>query len=139
QPAAATQPAAAAQPGESAGQTAAPAPQPAAAGAGGPLTVLTAASASPFRVGITFRGYCLLRYRVDDEVRDERFFHKGETFALDGRNEIMLWMSNAGALRLSVGGREVEPGRPGSVAVKLVRWSRDESSGQYLLQVLDRE
>jgi cytoskeleton protein RodZ len=105
----------------------------------GPITVLTAASPSPFRLGINFRGYCLLRYRVDNETRDERFFHKGETFALDGKNEVMLWVSNAGALRLSVGGREIELGRPGEVSVKLVRWSRDESSGQYLLQVIDQE
>jgi cytoskeleton protein RodZ len=105
----------------------------------GPITVLTAASPSPFRLGINFRGYCLLRYRVDNETRDERFFHKGETFALDGKNEVMLWVSNAGALRLSVGGREIELGRPGEVSVKLVRWRRDESSGQYLLQVIDQE
>jgi hypothetical protein len=51
----------------------------------------------------------------------------------------MLWISNAGALRLNVGGREVEPGRPGAVTAKLIRWSRDEASGQYVLQVLDRE
>jgi len=114
-------------------------PPPASAAGTGPITVLTAASPSPFRLSISFRGYCLLRYRVDNEIRDERFFHKGETFALDGKNEVMLWISNAGALRLNVGGREVELGRPGSVSVKLVGWVRDDNSGQYLLQVADRE
>jgi cytoskeletal protein RodZ len=114
-------------------------PPPASASGTGTFTVLTADSPSPFRLGINFRGYCLLRYRVDNEIRDERFFHRGETFALDGKNEVMLWISNAGALRLNVGGREVELGRPGSVTAKLVRWTRDESTGQYLLQVIDRE
>jgi cytoskeleton protein RodZ len=114
-------------------------PPIATAAGGGTVTVLTAAEASPFRIGISFRGYCLLRYRVDDDVRDERFFHKGETFALDVRNQAMLWISNAGALRMVVGGREVELGRPGAVTAKLVGWNRDEDSGQYVLQVLDRE
>ena len=111
---------------------------PAASGAGfsGPVELQTASAPSPFRLSITFRGYVLLRYLADGENRDERFFHKGETFNLDVREEARLWISNAGALRLSVGGKDVELGRPGQVVARTIRWSDADDSGSYRLQVL---
>ena len=110
----------------------------AAAGAafGGPLELQSAGAPAPFRLSISFRGYVLLRYLADGETRDERFFHKGETFALDVKREARLWISNAGALRLSVGGKDVELGRPGEVVTRTIRWSQSPETGGYRLQVL---
>ena len=110
----------------------------AAAGAafGGPLELQSAGAPAPFRLSISFRGYVLLRYSADGETRDERFFHKGETFALDVKREARLWISNAGALRLSVGGKDVELGRPGEVVTRTIRWSQSPETGGYRLQVL---
>jgi cytoskeleton protein RodZ len=105
----------------------------------GALPVTTAASPAPFRVTISFRGYCLFRYLVDNDIREERFFHKGESFSLDAKNEVQLWVSNAGVVRLMVSGRDLEVGRPGAVTTKQVRWRRDDSSGQYVLEVVTRE
>jgi len=112
--------------------------QPAAASAapGEPLELQSAGAPAPFRLSISFRGYVLLRYLADGETRDERFFHKGETFALDVKREARLWISNAGALRLSVGGRDVELGRPGEVVTRTIRWSQSPETGGYRLQVL---
>jgi hypothetical protein len=76
---------------------------------------------------------------VDNDIRKERFFHKGESFSLDARNEIQLWISNAGVVRLMVAGREIEVGRPGAVTTKQIRWSRDDAGGQYALEVVTRE
>lgn len=98
--------------------------------------ITTAESTSPFRVSISFRGYCLLRYLVDGDTRDERFFHKGENFSLDAKNEVRLWISNAGALRVSVAGREIEMGRAGEVVTRTIRWSQSRDSGGYRLQVV---
>jgi cytoskeleton protein RodZ len=105
----------------------------------GASTILSADSPSPFRVSISFRGYCLFRYLVDNNIREERFFHKGESFALDVKNEVLLWISNAGVVRLMVAGREIEVGRPGAVTTKQIRWSQDDSTGQYLLQAVTAE
>jgi len=102
----------------------------------GPLELQAAGTPSPFRLSISFRGYVLLRYLTDGENRDERFFHKGETFALDVKREARLWISNAGALRLSVAGKDVELGRPGEVVTRTIRWSESRDSGGYRLQVL---
>jgi cytoskeleton protein RodZ len=105
----------------------------------GAITITTADAPSPFRVSISFRGYCLFRYLVDNDIREERFFHKGENFSLDAKNEVRLWISNAGVVRLMVAGRELEVGRAGAVTTKQVRWRRDEASGQYILEVVTRE
>jgi hypothetical protein len=102
----------------------------------GPLDLQTAAAPAPFRLSISFRGYVLLRYLADGETRDERFFHKGETFALDVKREARLWISNAGALRLAVGGKDVELGRPGEVVTRTIRWTQSSESGDFRLQVL---
>jgi cytoskeletal protein RodZ len=103
---------------------------------GGTLDLQTAGVPAPFRLSISFRGYVLLRYLADGEIRDERFFHKGETFALDVKREARLWISNAGALRLSVAGKDVELGRPGEVVTRTIRWSQSTEAGGYRLQVL---
>ena len=76
---------------------------------------------------------------MDNDIREERFFHKGESFSLDAKNEVRLWISNAGVVRLMVAGRELEVGRPGAVTGKQVRWRRDEDSGQYVLEVVTAE
>lgn len=116
----------------------APTATPAAAGGSfaGPLDLQAAGTPSAFRLSISFRGYVLLRYLTDGENRDERFFHKGETFALDVKREARLWISNAGALRLSVAGKDVELGRAGEVVTRTIRWSESRDSGGYRLQVL---
>jgi cytoskeletal protein RodZ len=123
--------------GESALTTAGEAPV--AETSAGVITILTADEPSPFRVSISFRGYCLFRYLVDNDIREERFFHKGESFSLDAKNRVQLWISNAGVVRLMVAGRELEVGRPGAVTTKLVRWRRDEDSGRYILEVVASE
>jgi cytoskeletal protein RodZ len=105
----------------------------------GATTIISADTPAPFRVSISFRGYCLFRYLVDNDIREERFFHKGESFSLDARNEVQLWISNAGVVRLMVAGRELEVGRPGAVTTKQIRWSRDDAGDQYILEVVTKE
>jgi cytoskeleton protein RodZ len=103
---------------------------------GAPLDLESASAPSPFRISISFRGYCLLRYLADNDSRDERFFHKGETFALDAKQEVRLWVSNAGALRLSVAGKDMELGRAGEVVTRTLKWTESQETGGYRLQLL---
>ncbi len=98
--------------------------------------IMASESPSSFRVSINFRGYCLFRYILDGEGREERFFHKGENFSLDAKKDVKVWISNAGALRVMIAGRDVEMGKPGEVAAKVIRWIKNESSGRYNLEVI---
>ena len=52
------------------------------------------------------------------------------------KREARLWISNAGALRLSVAGKDVELGRAGEVVTRTIRWSQSPETGGYRLQVL---
>jgi cytoskeleton protein RodZ len=107
-------------------------PSPAAPVSG--LAVLQSPTPEPFRITVNFRGYCLFRFFLNGE-REERFFHKGENFSLDVKDQIDLWLSNAGALKMMIAGRDVDLGKAGEVAAKRIGWVREESSGQYSLLI----
>jgi hypothetical protein len=129
---------AAAAPGaaEAAGQEAeseAP-PSPLAAVPVSGLAILQSPTPEPFRVTANFRGYCLFRYVLNGE-REERFFHKGESFSLDVKQRLNVWLSNAGALKMMIAGRDVDLGKPGEVAAKQIGWVKEEGSDQYSLRV----
>lgn len=98
------------------------------------LAILQSPTPEPFRITVNFRGYCLFRYFLDGE-REERFFHKGETFSLDVKDSLDLWLSNAGALKMMIAGRDVDLGKPGEVAAKKIGWVKAEYSDQYSLRV----
>ena len=101
-----------------------------------PVTILSADQPEAFRLDVNFRGYSLVRYRRDGEVREQRYFNKDDTFRLNVDREVMLWISNAGSFQARIGGQEVDFGGPGEVATKLLRWERDEEAGQYQLRML---
>ena len=107
-------------------------PAPAAPVSG--LVIIQSPTPEPFRITVNFRGYCLFRYFLDGE-REERFFHKGETFSLDVKDYLDLWLSNAGALKMMIAGRDVDLGKPGEVAAKKIGWVKAESSDQYSLRI----
>ena len=80
------------------------------------VTILESPTPGPITLDIIFRGYCLLRYVTDNQTREERYFHKGETFRLEASRQVMLWVSNAGSFKARISGRDVDMGRPGEVA-----------------------
>ncbi len=101
-----------------------------------PVTILSADQPEAFRLDVNFRGYSLVRYLKDGEIREQRYFNKDDTFRLNVDREVMLWISNAGSFQARIGGQEVDFGGPGEVATKLLRWERDEESGLYQLRML---
>ncbi len=100
------------------------------------VTILESPIPKPITLDIIFRGYCLLRYVIDNQAREERYFHKGETFRLEANRQVMLWISNAGSFKARISGRDVDMGRPGEVATKLLTWEKDEETGAYKLQLI---
>ncbi len=99
------------------------------------VTAARAATAEPFTVSFRIRTYCLFRFLVDTKAREERFFQKDETFQLDAKGRITLWLSNAGAIRATVGGAEYELGRSGEVGIRTIAWRKDTASGDYVLEI----
>ena len=102
---------------------------------GASTVILEAASAEPFTINCNFRGYCMFRYLRDKKDRTERFFHKGEQISIDAKNSVMLWVSNAGALKVTIKGKPVRLGKPGEVVTKQVKWVKSESGDKYLLKM----
>jgi cytoskeleton protein RodZ len=91
----------------------------------------------PFSVNIDFRNYCLFRYSRDEEARDQRFFRRGEVLKIDNiKNELKLWISNAGIVKAKILGKELIMGRSGQVVTKLIHWMRNEESGKYQLEIV---
>ena len=99
------------------------------------LVAARAEAAEDFTVKFRFRTYCLFRFLVDTREREERFFQKDETFTLDAKGRITLWMSNAGAVRAAVDGTEYDLGRSGEVGTRTIAWREDSGSGAYVLEI----
>jgi cytoskeletal protein RodZ len=102
-----------------------------------PVTLAQAAQAGLFVLDFTFKNDCLFRYSVDDGQREpDRFFQKGEQFSIDtGRKQVTIWMSNAGAARMRVQGKDFELGALGEVATRRVAWRKDASTGTNVLEL----
>ncbi|HDQ15158.1 MAG TPA: helix-turn-helix domain-containing protein [Sediminispirochaeta sp.] len=101
-----------------------------------PLTIDRRDTLEPFQLNIEFRGYSMVRYLLDGEIREQRYFRRGENLRLDVDREVMLWISNAGNLNARAAGRELDFGGPGEVAVKLLRWERNQDGQDYELRLL---
>lgn len=100
-----------------------------------PAAVISQAEAAPFTVDMVFRDYCLFRFKSDAKDMEERFFQKGESFSLDARTALTLWMSNTGAVKAKIAGKDVELGRLGEVSTRQIAWRKDSTSGGYVLEV----
>jgi cytoskeletal protein RodZ len=89
-----------------------------------------------FTLDFTFKNDCLFRYLVDDKDREDRFFQRGEQFTIDtARKRVTIWLSNAGAARLRVQGKDFELGDLGEVATRMIAWRKDPTAGGYVLEI----
>ncbi len=131
-----TTPAAAATPAPA---TPAPAgPTPAARPAAFKTTsVARSSEVSEFTIDLSFRDNCLFRFLIDGNgnEKEDKFFQKGEQFSLDAKQGITLWLSNAGAVKAKIGGKDLDLGRLGEVATRRIAWRQDASTGEYVLEI----
>jgi cytoskeletal protein RodZ len=98
-------------------------------------------SPHPFGLQIVFRGPVLLRYEIDRKDRRERYYTKNDAMLyVEARDDMKLWVSNAANVELAVraGGKTVEfsVGALGEVAVKAIKWVRNEA-GTWQLALFD--
>jgi cytoskeletal protein RodZ len=100
------------------------------------VTMAQAAQTGLFSLDFTFKNDCFFRYLVDDKDREDRFFQKGEQFTVDtAKRQVVIWLSNAGAARMRVQGRDFELGGLGEVATRKVAWRKDTNAGGYVLEI----
>lgn len=113
----------------------------AASGNAGQTVLFESGSAFPVTLNATFRGYCLFRYEIDREERDERLYQKSEILTIQARNGLRIWASNGNAVKIQViaAGQTVdlELSRPGEVIVRDLRWLRDDATGRYRFVLMD--
>jgi cytoskeleton protein RodZ len=100
-----------------------------------PIAAVKADAASSFKLDFTFKNDCLFRFLADEKEREDRFFQKGELLSLDAKNQITVWLSNAGAARVRVGGRDFELGKLGEVVTRRIAWRKDSTAGGYVLEI----
>ena len=117
---------------------------PAAAEAGAPgapsrevaaFVVREAERPESFNLNVIFRGYCLLRYEADSAGREERYFHKSETFRLDVNSKVRIWASNAGAMSAKINGVDIDFGDSGEITARDISWVYNSESTRYELQM----
>ena len=100
------------------------------------VSAAQAAQAGLFTLDFTFKNDCFFRYLVDAGEREDRFFQKGEQFTIDtARQQVTIWLSNAGAARLRIQGKDFELGDLGEVATRRIAWRSDAASGGYVLEI----
>jgi cytoskeleton protein RodZ len=101
-----------------------------------PVSVIQAAQTGLFTLVFTFKNDCYFCYLVDDKDREDKFFQKGEELSIDtARTKVTVWLSNAGAARMRVQGRDFELGGLGEVATRAIAWQKDANAGGYVLQI----
>ena len=101
-----------------------------------PLTATLAAQAGLFSLDFTFKNDCLFRYLVDEKDREDRFFQKGEQFTIDSaKKQVTIWLSNAGAARMRIQGKDYELGGLGEVATRTIAWKKDPNASGYVLEI----
>ncbi len=102
----------------------------------GPSVIMEEPSAGPFTLSIDFSGYCLLRYTIDGQAGQERYYRGGETARIDANQSVQIWASNAGSISAHVAGKDIALGNPGEVVADEVKWVRSDSDGQYQLELV---
>jgi cytoskeletal protein RodZ len=109
---------------------------------GGEQLVWTGNNPYPFTLQISFQGNCMFRWEIlreaDRQLRNERYFVRGDQLDIQAQNGIRLWISNAGSIKIQAigGGRTVplEIGAAGEVVVSDVLWRRGEDGRYSLVQ-----
>jgi len=91
--------------------------------------------ARPFSLDVVFRGYAFFRFQVDDRLREEGYFQKGETIKVEALRKAVVWVSNAGSFVGRISGNDVELGRPGEVTAGVIQWFKNSATGKYQLRL----
>ncbi len=76
----------------------------------------------PINLEFEFTAPTMLRTVIDGDQRVEQFLQSGQSYSATAADSAKVWLSNAGATRLTVEGREVQLGGAGQVTAFLIGW-----------------
>jgi len=100
----------------------------------GEVVIFESPAKQPFRMNINFKRYCFMRYEADGGAREEKYFHRGDTFRLDVSGQIKIWISNAQAVSATVNNMDYNFGPAGSVSSKIIGWSTNPTGSGYIIK-----
>lgn len=104
------------------------------------IVLLEDTRAYPFTLKGTFRGSCVLRYKIDRHESVEYFYTNGEVITMTASNGIRLWMSNGNTVKFSIvadsSNIDLELGKAGKIVAEDIKWIKD-SDGKYKLVVIE--
>ncbi|NIZ19626.1 helix-turn-helix domain-containing protein [Entomospira culicis] len=99
--------------------------------------LMSVRSSIPVNPIIMFKGYVNYRHRLDNSEVIDRYYQAGEQIQRTMHNNMKIWTSNAGRTTLKIGLNEIALGRDGEVAVKILYWQRNSTTGMLDLIIED--
>ncbi|RPJ07392.1 MAG: DUF4115 domain-containing protein [Spirochaetaceae bacterium] len=73
---------------------------------------------------------CYIIYKTDAGEREQKLVNKGETITLTAKTSADIRISDAGAVKITVNGANVEMGQIGQIRARLVKWVRNGDNFQ---------
>jgi cytoskeleton protein RodZ len=96
--------------------------------------VAEAVQPARFTVNITVVKNCLVISYLDARDREEKFSYKGDTFTLSADKSADIRCSDGGAIKLNVGGNDLDTGRANDIFAGRLKWIKiDEAKYQLVL------
>lgn len=99
-----------------------------------PQVVTPLNGAEQFSVEADILGVTVFRYQVDDQPRQEQLLSDGDQISFAATGLARMWVSNAGNVRLSVSGSDLDLGSQGEVVARVLR--RSSAGGAGVVELL---
>jgi len=89
-----------------------------------------------FELALTFNSPAMFRYLTDQGQTQEQFVNAGQNFRISVNNWIRLWLSNGGAVQVTVAGSLVRLGANGEVHTSMITWADLPSNQTQQIQLV---
>jgi cytoskeleton protein RodZ len=97
---------------------------------GAALVLVEKPQADPISAEIVVGRTCFIIYKTDAGEREQKLVNKGETITLTATTSADIRISDAGAVKITVNGANVEMGQVGQVRARLFKWVKNGDNFQ---------
>ena len=88
----------------------------------GSVTILASPVKRNFAMEVNFAGPCMFRYQSDSNKSMENYYKAGDQVRLEVTDQVRVWLSNAGNVKLLIGDAEIALGNKGDVTSEKIGW-----------------
>ena len=88
----------------------------------GRVIVLASPVKRKFAVEVDFSGPCMFRYQTDSNKGIENYYKAGEQVRLEVADQVKVWLSDAGNVKILIGDAEIALGSKGDVTSEKIGW-----------------